>query len=358
MKKDTFNYVKIGRCYWNLQQNFLKLLWYRLRSADVLIAAELQTGKLLKLYLYKWKILKKRSILRIGIYGQLCFTVYGGYKIFDFYGKNVTRIFKDHIGLEEVNKEMNLASSAASLVCAPNIEKVNPEKRWYREEYLSGRVLLAESACDRNAVCNNFKRHAVPLLEEIISGGEPAVIELKKYLALKQDGLIKRDLQSPDIQEITEILEFTDNIVTLLNRQSDARVLIAFSHGDFSVKNIVVTDSGPRLLDWELAARRSILYDFYNYFFHILRTGQNRGNLSLAIHSCLQWLQNSLNSKQNNYAYDFMPFSQIYRWLYYFERMVSISGFRASIHPQKRIRNLRHNMQVFRTFEKIADTCL
>ena len=358
MNSKRFIYIKLKNNYWCLNQSILGLIWYRIFSRDIFFIQEYKKIEFWKLIFYKWKIFRGPKILKLSVYGQLCIPLYGGYKIFDFYKKNVIRIFHDVKSLKEYNKELKNLKRANALKCAPTINKINIDNRWYSEEYLKSNLELNKRKIDNAIIKEDFIRFAIPLLREIMLWEVPATVSLKKYLEEKINIFKSYDFKKYDQLKVTAIKEYFNQAAQLLQKEGNRKILIILAHGDFSAKNIVVTKSETKLLDWELLTRCSFLHDFYNYFFHILRSSGKKMHLSNVIEESLNVLNTVLNVNTQNFKFDFIYLSKTYRFLYYIERIFSILEFRENIHPEKRIRNLSRNIDVFKKYESCINATI
>jgi len=81
---------------------------------------------------------------------------------------------------------------------------------------------------------------------------------------LEQSRLAKQDLSSKDF---TTIKSFIDMIVERLRVEGNCPVFLVFTHGDFCPANMLNTQQGIKVIDWEGAGTRSVLFDVYSYFF-------------------------------------------------------------------------------------------
>ena len=68
--------------------------------------------------------------------------------------------------------------------------------------------------------------------------------------------------------EFKKIGYFLDSIVHRLRTEGNCSVYLSLTHGDFCPANMLNTQYGMKVIDWEGVAERSVLFDFYSYFFY------------------------------------------------------------------------------------------
>ena len=66
--------------------------------------------------------------------------------------------------------------------------------------------------------------------------------------------------------------------LSLINKEI-YKINLVFSHGDYSLVNILRTKNGIKVIDWEGAAFRNPLYDLYNFFFTEIYYKRAKANL-------------------------------------------------------------------------------
>lgn len=357
MKNNSFKFIKLGNNYLCVQQNFLKWIIYRCIHKDLFLTAQVSIRKLIKLLLCKFNIISIKKTLNLPFYGQLCIPVYGGYKIFDVFEKKVSKKLSDEIKTSQINKEFSQLQLSGKLKCSPAIIRMNAEQRWYQEEYLRS-ILQLQDLFEQKQSAELFKIHILPLLKSIIFHESPVEINLSDYID-KESSKIKYDrLKNYDAKGVAKIKQYVLNIVNFLDSKNDFKIYTAVSHGDFNFKNIIVTTAGTKLIDWELIMNRSILHDFFNFYFSFLRNNLIQKDLGNEIQNSFQLIYKNCNLNSYNPCLNLNDFFKTYRYLYYFERICSLFKFRALIHPKNKIRNLFRNIDAFQRFEKKCSVTL
>jgi thiamine kinase-like enzyme len=127
--------------------------------------------------------------------------------------------------------------------------------------------------------------------------------------------------QGVDASEVATIESFVESTVARLNRQRDRQVDLVFSHGDFSLRNILKTAEGIKVIDWESVSLRSMLFDLYNCFLTELYYGRANTDLVSEIDEAIVSLQSRLALRAPEVAKALPSLAQTYRWLFYFERI-------------------------------------
>lgn len=320
-------------------------------NKDLFLSAEVSNTKLLKLLLYKFNIISIEKTLDLPLYGQLCIPVYGGYKIFDVFEEKVSKKFFDDIKTSQINKEFVQLKLSDKLKCSPAIIRMNTEQRWYQEEYLKS-ILPLTNLFEQEQSTKFFFVHIVPLLKSIIFHESPIELSLSEYINKELCELKYDRYKNYDATRVAKIKEYIFNIVNFLKPKNKFKIYTALSHGDFNTKNVIVTKSGTKLIDWELIMNRSILHDFFNFYFSFLRNNLIKKDLVNEIENSFQLIYKNFNLNFYNPDQSLNEFFKVYRYVYYFERICSLFKFRTLIHPSKKIRNIFRNIDAFQEFEK------
>jgi thiamine kinase-like enzyme len=96
---------------------------------------------------------------------------------------------------------------------------------------------------------------------------------------------------------------------------------LVFSHGDYSLVNILRTKNGIKVIDWEGVAFRNPLYDLHNFFFTELYYKRAKTNLVMEINEAILSMQARFYTKFPDIAKSLELFASTYRRLYYIERV-------------------------------------
>jgi thiamine kinase-like enzyme len=126
---------------------------------------------------------------------------------------------------------------------------------------------------------------------------------------------------------------------------------LVFSHGDFSLVNIINTKNGIKVIDWESAGRRSVLFDLHNYF--LTEVYYKRATLSIAseIDQAIAMLQARLAPSAPELAKTLPSRVQTYRELYYLERVCTLLDRELN---DQRLDVILRSIDVFERYEQAA----
>jgi thiamine kinase-like enzyme len=152
-----------------------------------------------------------------------------------------------------------------------------------------------------------------------------------------------------DMSEVRPIKDFMHAVADALCDAGDLRIHLAMSHGDFDHCPVLRTKQGVKVIDWEYLAHRSILFDLYNYFIVRLFWRHTVPNLVSEIESALASLQARLALKTPEVAETLRPLAQVYRWLYYVERICSGMEIRG-----RDVESMRRWMEAFNGYEEMV----
>jgi thiamine kinase-like enzyme len=101
-------------------------------------------------------------------------------------------------------------------------------------------------------------------------------------------------------------------------------IYLVFSHGDYSLENILKSKTGIKAIDYEGAALRNPLYDLYNFFFTEIYFERVDFNLEQVLNRAISFLQARLLQKEPELAKNLVSLAPIYRKLFYIERICMI----------------------------------
>lgn len=262
-------------------------------------------------------------VLELPVYGSLCLEVNNGHKVFDFKRKTVIKVIGPEIEEAAAVSEIERARSAAFLDFVPNIRNWNVKQRWYEEDYVIGDSGYSIPQRAGVNLLRIYYHHIAPVIEALIllkpPRTKPVGVYLDETIRVLDNGVLSNSELNGD--KIETIRCFVKTVVRQLDPSRNAQVTLIFSHGDFSFVNILDTATGMKVIDWEDAARRSILNDFYNYFFTELYYRRVKTNLVAEMDDAITSLQASLRAKPGDLAGNLRSSAELYRRLYYLERI-------------------------------------
>jgi hypothetical protein len=325
---DKYQYAMASGRYFCLQQNPVRLFWYLCRYSPSL---ELHTGstrhqiyKIIgRLILYKLRLPPSIDQLNLPFYGNVCLPVHRGFKIFDFHRKTVLKIMAADCDDAVVSNEIETLRQTGGLDFAPRILQWNLKERWYTEDFVIGCPFYANPRVKTNVFLKIFQRQVAPCLEEMILWQQPLVVGIDKYVNQLSKKIAERrtDVAAINDSKTDRIAEFVNANASCILKNANGKISLVFSHGDFSLVNILNTANGIKVIDWEGAAKRNPLYDLYNYFLTESYYGRPPAKMDTEISKGIKLLQARLVITSPEIAATLTASSDIYRWLYYLERI-------------------------------------
>jgi hypothetical protein len=270
--------------------------------------------------------------------------------VFNYRRNTVVRIFNADVDPAIVASEIEGVRSASQLDCAPNVLRWNFKERWYEEDLVMGHPAYFNARSGSAAFFEIYHQDIAPCLERMTL----LQASLTKGLGNYVDELTHRFESIAfepqlDTDKINAIRRFVESVIERLRLEGDGQVDLVFSHGDFSLANILRTRDGIRVIDWESAGRRSVLSDLYNYFFTESYYKRATTTLVSEIDEAILFLQSRLASKAPGIARTLRHSAQMYRWLYYFERILVLLDRELS---NKVLDVALRSMEVFSRYEE------
>jgi hypothetical protein len=348
-----YQYVEINDRYYCLQQNPVVLAWilflkkstldlvYRpyprkiAQKIPFLLQCKWRTFKhnfSVYLALMRYKYFRKipKSALTLPIYGEICKAAHQGYKIFNFRRRVVVKVFDRNVDKNSVLKEIDSLKIVSQMDFAPSLRRWDIDEQWYEEDYIEGYLDVDHTykpADDSVSAVDKFRNLITPCIETLILLQAPVTVNLTEYVRditekLEGSRLFRQEFEKHDKNVIREIKMFFRSIIEKLNAAQNNPVYLVFTHGDFCSANIINTKDNIKILDWEHATYRSALFDFYSYFFY--RPYRNRisvHDLVLEINKALPFFISQLSLKSREISESISSLGNIYRLLYYIERI-------------------------------------
>ena len=133
-------------------------------------------------------------------------------------------------------------------------------------------------------------------------------------------------------------------IAERLDNTEDTDIYLAFTHGDFSFVNFQDNNGRIAVIDWESAQLRSALHDLYNYYFTELYYGRTRSDLLTEIDSSVLSLSQRLAADNPALSRNVAKLGNVYRWLYYLERLHMLLEREMS---EGQLKVIRHSADTF-----------
>jgi hypothetical protein len=352
----VYSYIKINGLYLQRRQSILCLAWFLFfRSNSLKQRSTFKTRKLLNTFktfvLFRMGLKKLNHIKNFPVNGNLIFKVNGGYRVFNFHRKSVTKIIHRDLSPAEVSAEIEGVQKASNFDFAPKLFECNTAEHWYEEELIDGVIGYSELIARPDSILKVFDRDIVRCLAEMFLIHTPIPTTVGDIVARCNRTWTHDRLnqECPERQKLDSFFQFVQPIVARLVAREGQAVCLVFSHGDFSLRNMLMTQSGLKILDWETTANRSILFDLYNFFLTELYYQRVSTNLIGEVDEAIRNLQARVIAHNSVIANHFVEFAELYRLLYYVERIAML----LERHPDDKIFNvIFRSIEVFENFEQ------
>ena len=356
-KKDTISTTKIRS---ELKTNAPKFLVDCFPSSDLVSFFKNNVVALIKFVAYKYQLRKPKSpksIVSLPLYGQICVPVYKGHKIFDLRREVVIRLFDPDVSLHDISNEIEHMKIASRVSFAPSLRKWDLMKRWYEEDYVIGSVDSPRvSSMDSMAFLKSFFQDLAPHAINLIMLQSPLIKNAAQSVADLIQNIEDTRIGGQPLLNTDEakIKDFLDRIVDSLQTKKDVPVFHVFTHGDFCPENILKTQQGMKLIDWECAKYRSALYDFYSYFFYRpCHKNLPIETLVFEINEALPFFISKISQELPELAGSISGYESLYRKIYYLERLGYLAE-REMTDKKPGIRDLIfRNIEAFDSYEQL-----
>lgn len=352
-----YHYIQINNRYICLQQNPLmlfRLLYLKHKSLPLGVLGFNRLKKrnaVIALTLSKLRLRLEPKKLVLPAFGHVGVDVHRGYRLFDLKHRTATKVIAPYVSPENAAIEIEGACLAGRLSFSPKIYAHNIAELWYQEELISGKIGYPIPNASASALLSIYQSHIAAFIAEMVLLCPLNQKELRLYLdelATCLDDVRLSELPL-DAEKLTKIRDFVMAVTNELRQEENRQVDLVFSHGDFSFVNVLNSKSGMRIIDWESVDRRSPLNDFYNYFFTELYYQRVESSLVSEISQALSILQGLLQPDAPKLTQDLLPSANLYRRLYYLERIKMLLGRELN---DKRLHVIVRSIDIFNQFEE------
>jgi len=145
------------------------------------------------------------------------------------------------------------------------------------------------------------------------------------------------------------VLKFANYLEDELRASREAVITLGYTHGDFSVGNLLKARDKVFGIDWESASRRSVCFDLYNFLFSELHKGRAAVLPRRELDRALDAL-GSVLKRQEREPPDIATLSNVYRKLFYLERLLALAERRRP--DQRDLRVVMRTLEVFSRYER------
>lgn len=262
---------------------------------------------------------RNRGTINFPVPGTLALAVHQGFKIFNYRGGSVSKVFDNTVPKNKIHTEVEAAKSASRLHFSPNFITENIDQKFYMEELVIGQLAKRSTRINMGLYKDLYNSHIVDYLVQMIGTDQDNNCRIGDILrtlsaSINDDYFLGLEATFPTL---TEVRNFFSDICNDLGKLADNKVIKCYSHGDFSLENVIVSNHEVKVIDWEGAESRSILNDFYNYFFTEMYFQRMEVSVDIVLSAASKLtdhLDNSMVTRSINSNLD------VYRKLFYLER--------------------------------------
>lgn len=349
-----YTYIPVSGKFFCVQDSLLLIVWIFLVKHKKLHLASLgirqrQLPAILK-RIIRYRLQRQPAhagTITLSVGGNFCIPVHRGYKVFNFSRMTATKIFYPEADRTAIAYEIKSVSDASSLEFAPRLLETDSQGRWYTESFVPGTRSLKTEQSDPVAL---FERIVAVQLSAIILSKPVHTVNLNSHLR-ELCNTMDRLLEESQLDDAVSagIISLVKSASGNLEANNDTQIQIAFTHGDFSFVNFLYTNGSIAVIDWESAMRRSILHDLYNYFFTEIYYERIPAKRFSGFKNAIRFLNQSLASNRPALPADLADLEDVYRRLYYLERIIMLLERESSTGQQNVI---QRSLDIFNAHEE------
>ncbi|HNP61913.1 MAG TPA: phosphotransferase [Nitrospirales bacterium] len=380
----VFQYIKIpneNKRFFCLQQNILVLAWMLFFIKDSLtpiVRPDSQisrVGLLIKQmhsYLgfvkrnvsclsffggYKLQLLSRQGVVELPCYGQICVPIHKGYKVFDFHRGIAIKVFDHDVNASAIRDEIEKLKVVSKIEFASSIKKWSIEERWYEEEYVNGALDSSYKPLDSVALLEKFFNEIIQYLTHLILFQKPISKNAVEH-ALDRNRELRSKLSSKPTftgSEHQRITLFIDSIMNRLQTEGNCPIFLVFAHGDFVPANMLNTQHGMKIIDWEGAGYWSALFDFYSYFFY--RPACREVPVSMLgseVMKALPMFISKLTEHAPEVSSSLKAQEKTYRWIFYIEMIYRLVDRQMTDTNLDVMHYIQEYIKAFNLYEELA----
>lgn len=300
------------------------LRWIKNKFLRYYYFSKANASKTLKFIQYKVNLPDSVPSVTLPFYGQVCVLVNKGYKVFDVHRDVATKVYRDDVDVSTITAELERLKKGSLFSFGPSLRKVDITGRFYEEDYMDGSLDYSARPRNSSDLMKKFDKDVVPCLMSLVLHEPAQRITISDYVqkmlsTLKVDNLLEESLDAADIDKV---LSFMQLMKERFQSEGNRFVYLVLTHGDFCPANMLNTKEGLKILDWESADYRSVLFDFYSYFFfRPLHQGYPVEEFVPELKAGLELFFSKLTSMSSEVYANVKLYEKAYRWLFYVERI-------------------------------------
>jgi len=279
---------------------------------------------IIEILYYRFVVPSANDVIQLPVSGDLCLKVRNGYKIFDLRRQKVVKMFSPDVDLAKVRNEIDRVRWVGTHSFAPNVTRWNVDERWYEEDYVNG---YPATRSNWPVFLHAFQVSVAPLVVHMILAASPREVSSMEYIEgrteIVQGGQSRLADTRLDATKVEKVRSFVEGIIDRLKPAGERPISLVYSHGDFSPGHVLKTRHEAVIIDWEILGYRSALYDLYDFFFERLWQGYVAPGMAVAMPKAISQVQSllALNTSAHSSLLSLLPAAEVYRWVYYIERV-------------------------------------
>jgi hypothetical protein len=195
----------------------------------------------------------------------------GGYKFFDLASDTVITAYSSELSDDIVQAQIARVREASQYAFSPAARYQNVAGRFYAEAYINGYPL--------SMICldgeSRLRDYIVPIIGDIIAADRPENVGLQHYVSALKERIMgnTRGFANPVLSSCLAedggavVRDFVEETCAVLQDVRWKEVLLVPTHGDLHPGNVLLTETGVTLIDWENFQKKSVLYDLHTVLF-------------------------------------------------------------------------------------------
>ena len=272
---EHYRYRQQGKFLLSLDQSllsairFVALGYRRNRLAAIGIPRRLRLACTRAIIKDRLRLGDAGNVVELPAFGHIAMAVHRGYKVFDFKRASVTKVFAPGTDSEDAKLEIDANRHSSEIKAAPRFIEEDPGHAWYREEYICGEHATDPAQRSGKDVREYYPAVADCLLD-LVGSRPPKLVDTLAHIELHADTSFRSRwlAAGQDERQLDEIVRYIEEIAGWLRKHAKPdQIQLVPSHGDFSLVNTIVTDSGLRFIDWEGLAYGGLYNDLVHFLF-------------------------------------------------------------------------------------------
>ncbi|UMZ74720.1 hypothetical protein [Natranaerofaba carboxydovora] len=361
-----YRYVKINSIWFYYDQNLLRLglilffkgkpFFQKGNNLKSLLIKTISINKILFSFLLVCTKFKKLPVKMYEHKADLVIEIQTGLKYFDLKKEIVHKRYHSYYTEKSIKNEIERITRYGKDF-APPIINYNLSKKQYTEKYINGVPLSYDY---KNM--NTFNTIMIELLGKLVKSEELITVKVNDLISSHEQNIkcLKKHIRNKYSKksEFNDILHFQSKIASKLKMFHNDIIYMSISHGDLNEKHVLYLESQKvenlKILDWESTKYRTCLFDLTDLFLrNYVRSRSNwkRYNFFNLLtqldrareYFIIQYIDNCKEHILNN--------KNLYRWLYFIERIDKIVEFREL--NEHTIKVLLNFVRAFEAFDKI-----